>query len=481
MTQSKLARNKEITRFLIYAIICSLGWILPAPDPITPTGLKVLFVFVATVYGWTVTGHVWPSLFSCLMFPLTGVVTMKQFIAMGWGTDIFFFMILAFVLCKFLEEVGVSQFMASWLLSRKLLKGHPWRLITMILAAAYLISSLVNIFIGMLLIWEIIYTITNIIGQKPGDKFPSLMVFGVAMAGALSLSAMPWSGNAIVNLGVYGNLIGQTPNMVTYIAFSLPVGFASFLAYVALCKFVFKLDVTPLKTIKDEMIDPKHLELTLVKKIALLALIAFIVLLLLPSLLPQGPIVDFLNHFGVVGVIVLVFGILSLIKIDDNHIFNFGQLASKGIPWTMMIMVMVILSIGGCLMNPATGINDYLDANLAPILTSLSPLMFIIAITLITVLLTNFLINMVIVAMLLPIIISMSETLGINPEQISYLVMVASTIAILTPAASAASTILYPNKKWIQTKEIYRYGCVTVAVVTVLAILISYLTAAIIY
>ncbi len=474
--EAKPGMDKELLKVLGFFAIASLGWILPAPAPITPIGMKVFLVFIATVYGWTITGHVWPSLFACLMFPLTGVVSMKEFIVMGWGSEAFYFMILAFALIKFLEEAGVSQFLASWLMSRKFIQGHPWRLIFMILLTAYVVCSLVNTFIGIFLVWEIVYTITNIIKQKPFDKFPTLMIFGIALMGALSLSAMPWGNNAIVNLGVYANLMGEPGNMVLYIMYTIPVGILSMIAYLLLCKYVFKLDITPLQELTGDMIDPKDLELTLVKKIALAALGLFIVLLLLPSILSKGTALWMvLNSLGIVGVIIFVFVVLSLIKVDGQNIFDFATFARKGIPWNMMAMVVVILAIGGCLMHPATGVNAYLQQNMAPLLTSLSPVMFIIAITVITVVLTNFMINMVIVALFLPVVISMSATLGIHPEQISYLVMVVSTVAILTPAASAASTLLFPNTQWIRPKDIYRYGGVSVVVVTFIAVAVNYL------
>lgn len=478
----ELDGNKELLKVFGYLVIVGLGWILPAPEPITPIGVKVFFVFLAVVYGWTVTGQVWPSLLSCIMFPLTGVVTMKEFIAMGWGSDAFYFMVLAFVLIKFLEQVGVSQFLATWLMSRKFIQGHPWRLIFMIMLTAYIICSLVNIFIGIFLVWEIVYNITKIVKLKPMDKFPTLMVFGVAMMGALSLSAMPWGSNAIVNLAVYANLAGEPGNMIRYIIYTVPVGILSIFAYLVLCKYVFGLDITPLKEITGAMIDSKDLDMTKSKKIAFLALSVFIALLLIPSLLPKATLFyQVLNNLGVVGVIVFVFAALSLIKVDGENIFDFAALARGGVPWNMVVMTVIILAIGGCLMNPATGINAYLQQNLTPLLTSLSPFVFVIAITIITFVLTNFLINMVVVALLLPVVVNMSSALGIHPEQISYLIMVVSTNAILTPVASAASVILFPNTKWIRTKDIYQYGVITAMVITVIAFAVSYLFMGIFY
>lgn len=240
------AGTKELLKAALVLVIALSGWIIPAPAPMTQVGMRCVTVFLSMIVGWSVTGRVWPSLMGLLLFPATGVMTLKQFVAAGWGTDTFLFLIVAFVLVGYLKVTGVSQFLANWLLSRKFLEGHPWRLIAMILFAAYLICSLVNTFIGIMLMWEVVYGITNSTGQKPYDKFPSIMVFAIAMQGAFSLVAMPWGGNAIANLGVYANIMGENVDMIKYVAYMIPFGIMQIAAFVALCKFGFRLDVTPL-------------------------------------------------------------------------------------------------------------------------------------------------------------------------------------------------------------------------------------------
>ncbi|MEL7567217.1 MAG: SLC13 family permease [Dehalobacterium sp.] len=474
--EGKSTLGNLMLKVVFYFVIALLGWVIPAIEPMTQTGMKVFFVFLATIYGWTVTGDVWPSLFSLIMFPLTGVVDMKQFIAMGWGGDTMVFMILVFTLIKFLEVCGVSQHIAAWMMSRPFLKGHPWRLIFMIQLTAYVICSLVNIFVGMFLVWEIVYTITQASGGKPYDKFPSMMVFGIALLGALSLSAMPWGGNAIVNLAVYANIVGEPANMVRYLVFTVPYGILSIFVYMALCKFLFRLDVSPLKAIDMKFCGVDALKMTPEKRIAFTTLAVFIIMLLVPSVLPKDhPVFQIYLRMGAAGILIGIFAVLSLIQVKGQRVFNFAELATKGVPWNMVMMIAVILAIGGSLMHESTGIKAFLEQNMVPLVSGLSPALFIIAIIIMVVFLTNFTINMVIVAMFLPIVIPMAPTMGVSAEQISYLIMVASTIAVLTPAGCAAAAILFPNTKWIKVKDIYKYGVPSVIALTVLALLVNFL------
>ena len=464
------AGKRELGKAAIVLVIALSGWFIPAPAPMTEIGMRCITVFLSMIVGWSLTGRAWPSFMGLLLFPATGVVTLKQFLANGWGSDSFVFLVIAFVLVGYLKETGVSEFLANWLLSRKFLEGHPWRLIAMILFAAYLICSLVNTFIGMLLMWEVVYGITKGIGQKPYDKFPSIMVFGIAMQGAFSLVAMPWGGNAIANLGVYANVTGANADMIHYVLFMIPFGIAQILVYTALAKFIFRLDVTPLKEYKLDIASQG--EMTFELKQALIMLVVFVVMLLAPSFIPKGTdLYTFYNNFGSTGIALLYFVILMLLYHKDKPAVNFAELATKNVPWNMVMMVAVILAIGSCLINEKTGIQAFLTQNVVPALTSMQGLVFVLVVIAVVVVLTNFLINMVVVAMFLPVIIPICSGMGLSPEMVAFGIMLASTNAILTPAGCAASSLLFPNKEWIKTADIYKYGVPTVLINTVIIVL----------
>ncbi len=458
--------TKEIIFAIITLAIALSGWFIPAPEPMTEIGMRCLTVFVAMVVGWTLSAGAWPSLMGLLLFPATGVFTFSEFLGTGWGSDTLFFMIAAFVLVGYLKESGISQWMVNWLMTRKFLEGHPWRLVTMILVAAYIICSLVNFLVGLFLMWEIVYGITRNIGQKPYDKFPSLMVFGIAMQCAFSLVTFPWSMNAIANLGVYATVTGEAANMLRYMLFMIPFGALEIAAYVLLCKFVFRLDVGPLKGVTMDMLNPEDSILTPDRKRAGLLLILFIIMLLLPSFFPaESAFRQFYGRFGTTGIIVLFFVIACLIYTKDGRkVVDFAKLAATNVPWNMVLMVAVILAIGACLRSELTGIAPFLAQNIVPIMTSVPGIAAIIVFLCVETVLTNFLINMVVVAMFLPVFMPAAAGLGTSPELLAFLIMLTSTNAILTPAGCAAAAMLFPNKEWMRTSDIYKYGVPTVIV-----------------
>ena len=466
------AWRKEFIKLLVVLAVAFSGWFIPAPAPMTEIGMRTITVFLSMVVGWSLTGDAWPSFLGLILFPLTGAVTLSEFLISGWGGTTCLFMILTFALIGYMNSSGLSRFLVDWLLTRKFIVGHPWRLIFMILFAAYTVCSLVNNMIGLFLMWEIVYGITGVINQKPQDKFPAIMVFGIAMQCAFSLVTVPWGMNAIANLGIYAQVFGSPANSLQYVSFTIPFGIMEILAYMLLVKFIFRLDVKPLAAVKPEDIAPDGVKMTPQIKHALILLGAFVVMLIGPSLLPaDSEAAKLYNVYGSTGVVILFFIIISLLYYKNERVFVFAAHAQKEVPWNMVIMVAVILAIGATLMNAKTGIQPFLAQTIVPMLTSVPPWAFIIVLVVIETILTNFLINMVVVALLIPVVVPICPQLGLDPVIISFTIMLVSTNAILTPAGCAAASLLFPNKKWITTAQIYKYGVPTVCLNMVLLVL----------
>lgn len=461
--------RKEQVKFLICLGIISLFWLLPPFEPLTSVGMRALGVFFALIAGWTMTNAVWPSLLGFLAFPLTGIMPMSTFLSLGWGSQTVVFLIFAFGLIQYLTVTGLSQHIANWLMSRPFIVGHPWRLVFMLLFMSFILDCFVKTIVGILLAWELIYQVSNASGFKPKDPFPTMMLIGVTIIGSISLVTMPWSMNAVVDFNVYQTALGESVNVGKYLALSVPFGFFAILVYMALCRFVFRLDVTPIKEMDADFLTQLDLTMTPEKRMAAGALLAFVALLLLPSFLPADlAIAKLFQQIGIVGAVTLIFLVLTLIKQPKEHPFVFGQMLAAGIPWNIIIMLSVILCIGPILMDPATGIKALLDAYLVPIFSSFSPLTFILVTSLIAIVLTNFVMNMIVVSLLIPVIVPLAPLVGLSPEEIGYLIIVTSSIALLTPASSAASSLLFPNTKWILKKDIYAYGFPSVVAMSAL-------------
>lgn len=466
-------KDRELLYAAIYiAIVALFFFVIPPIEPITAAGMKLLGVFFAAIFGWSISASVWPSLLTFALLPFTGLTNLAGVMALSWGSDTVLFMVFMMAIISFMEATGATAYMASWLMSRKMLAGHPWRLIFMIMLAGWALSTFCGNFPGMLITWGFIYQICDILGYKPFDKFPNLMIFGVTVMGAISLSTLPWSMNALVILGSYTASSGQTINAAHYAAYSLPVGCMCILGFMLLCKFIFRLDVTALKNFTPDMFDAKDRILTKERKIAIVTLAVFILVLLVPSLLPTtNPIRVISDTMGLSIKGALICFALVFIKVDGKPVFNFEKMVVKGIPWNMMMMIIGILSFVGLLGNADAGISALLAQVFTPLFQGVSPIIFTLLILAITIFMTNFMINMVVAVIMLSATLPIAVSMGIDPLQIVYLITLSCTIAFMLPAASAASCVLFANTKWVRAKDVYLYSGPTILMMAAVALI----------
>ena len=182
-------KDRELLYIAIYFVIVALFFfVIPPIEPITKPGMRVLGLFFAAIFGWTASSEVWPSIFTTVLFMFTGLMDITSMLAATWGGDIFLFMVFMFMVVAYLQYSGASKFASAWLLTRKFLIGHPWRIIGMLMVIAWLLSIFAGILAGLLITWGFIYQICGLMGYKPFSKEASAMIFGVGLVGALSLS-----------------------------------------------------------------------------------------------------------------------------------------------------------------------------------------------------------------------------------------------------------------------------------------------------
>lgn len=260
---------------------------LPAPDPISPMGMKVLGSFLGLLYGWMFVELGWPSLFGVLSLSLSGVMTMDQILVAGIGSSTFALVLFMLIFAALVDSVGGCKYIATWCITRKWMSGRPWIFISIFLFAAYVMGAAINSVPVILVFWAILYSICKQCGYKPFDQFSSFMVIGVFYASVLGLAIFPFKTMPLVVLGTFEKLGGPSINYLSFFLFTLPLTILCLVVYLLMGKFIFRIDTKALAQIKLEEIDKSDLKLDRTKKLVLGALVLLIVLMLIPSVLQK--------------------------------------------------------------------------------------------------------------------------------------------------------------------------------------------------
>ena len=472
MSEKATSKSRELAIVAIYFAIVGIFWgFVPAPAPLTPAGIKVLGLFLAFIVGFTMTEHPWVHIVSVVLAMFTGIFpNIAAMLPATWGGDTFLFMMLLFPVIEYLRVSGFSKFVSAFLLSRPSLVGHPYRIIGMLMIVAWLLAIFVGIFAGLLLTWGFIYQICDMCGYKKHSNQACAMVFGVTLVGALSLSTIPFLHNALVIIAAFTGSTGLEVNLIHYLLYSVPENLIIIALYLVMLKVVWRVDVSAMKNMTIDFIPKEDLIMTKQVKMSFVFLIALIVLVFAPNVLPAGnPVQAALKAIGNSGICMILFVIWSLIKIDGKEIFNVGDLMKNGIPWNMVWCSFAIFTFIALLGNANTGISAFVGSFLGPIFVGKPAWLFIILSMVITILLTNFMANMVVAVVMFAACLPIGATLGIDPMQLGFLYTICSSIAFLLPAASPAGMLVFMNKEWMTAGEIYKFAVPTVVMMGLVA------------
>lgn len=454
------AKNTSYYIKALITVIIMFGFgQLPPIEPITPLGMNIVGIFIGLLFGWMTIGLIWPSILGCVALVLIGGMKVADVLAGGWGSTtqmLIFFMI---VVAGIVEQSGVSRFIAMFLITRKWVLGKPWVFTFVFLGAAFLLAAVTSTIPTIIICWSIWYSICSQVGYKPYQPFPSFMVVGVVMAATFGLSVFPFRPVGILVFGILQDLSGLTVNYLTYTCFTLPLCLLCILVFTLLGKLVFHIDVSLLKNLNEDSFKDVDLSLNKQQKAILIFVALLIVLLLVPSVLPQTFfLAALLKKLDAVGTAMLLVVVMCALKVDGKPILNFKEVCSKGMQWDVLMLTAVVMPLSSVLTADETGVTDFLLKVLSPLFEGRSAITFLMIAVFSAVIITNFAVNNVVGAILLPVFYPFALQLGIAPLALTSLLVFTCHFALLTPAASPMAALLHGNTQWCRTTDIYKYG-----------------------
>lgn len=459
--------NPKNTLYYIHCIIGLLfmfGFGLLEPfKPITPVGMQVLGVFIGLIYLWSFVSILWPSLLGMIALGLTQYASMKDVLLSSFGDTVPILVLFAMILFGAIQHAGVTKYISRWFLTRKLINGRPVVFSFVFIYTAYVLAALsANILPALLLMWSILYDVLEDVGYKKGDKYTTIMVIGTMFGAISGQAAKPFTGSALMIVGAFEKVTKQQLDYLPYMLFGLIMSTLGIILYSLLIKLVFKPDMSKISNISTERFEKDKLpEMTLQQKILFACMFGYLILILLPSILPKTiGFVALLNKIGPWGVVMAFIVGLCLFKVDNKPIMDFKDIIGRYVTWDVYFLVAMAMVISGALTGEGTGIKEFATQALNPLLGGRSPLAFATILLVFSMLITNIANNGVMGVLLMPIIYTFSLKNGVNSMAITTAVIFALHIAILTPAASPYSAILIGNKEWIDSKDVFKYGSV---------------------
>ena len=139
-------------------------------------------------------------------------------------------------------------------------------------------------------------------------------------------------------------------------------------------------------------------------------------------------------------------------------------------------MVGVLMMMTSLILAESTGIRETVITLLSPVLAGYSGFVLLVVVFMISIVLTNFMNNIIVGIMFLPVLGVFYESVQANPIVGVLLILLAintaSNAAFLTPAAAPTVAMLFAKKDWLKGKDVFRIGFMNVSIIILIGLTI---------
>ena len=186
-------------------------------------------------------------------------------------------------------------------------------------------------------------------------------------------------------------------------------------------------------------------------------LIAFMVVLFLPELVPSLPGMKFISKLGLVGLGLNVLLIMAAVRFDGAPLISLERVCRKHVSWSLVLLLTITFPLANALKAEECGIMPTIVGYVSPIVSQMGLVPFMFLSIFVLGLLTQVTHNMVLGAMFIPFLCPLCEQLGGNVIVFWYMIYTILQCAYATPAASMQSAILHGHERIIK-KDAYLFG-----------------------
>ena len=460
-TKSGGLPHKYLLHTIIMVVITFGFRLLPCPGSVTPYGMAVLGVFIGLVYGWTFLGLLGPSLFGAIVMGTTDYGSVQDVFVAMFSNSTVLMMLVGILAFAAIEQTGAGDWLVAKLLNSKIAKKSPIFIVEIFLFIFYL-GNIIG------LCWFLYFAMLPLCaemllkcGYEKGDRFNFFFLAGCLIFGQIGMTLFPFLGWSLMTVGTMMQLTQTMISYPQYMAIMAIFGILSFITYPFLmkicgCKFD-KLATVDIQTAFPNV--KADAKLTVSQNLSIWSVVLFVVFVIAASMF--GKNIAFLSYIntkiGVLGLMVILWVFIIMFQTNGKPLLDMRK-AAAGFSWDMLILIAVALFISSALTQQETGISAWIAGLLGPIFAKTSPIVFLIALGILTAVITNIGNNVALCFVMINIVCAMYlNGFPVNITAAAVIISLTSVfVAILTPAASICGALLHANKA-LSAGTIYKW------------------------
>jgi sodium-dependent dicarboxylate transporter 2/3/5 len=398
------------------------------PEGLNPQGQRAIIIFILCLALWItdVIPLAITSLLAIVLLPLLGVVDTKTAFSL-FGNRAVFFILGAFILAAALMKSGVSTRLALIFLTR--IKRSPQALLSSVLLSSAFLAFWMPAHAVAALMFPIILEIARSLKLKPRESSYGKALFlslawGEVIGGVATLLGGDRNPLAIGMLWEeYRIRIGFLEWMIAVV----PIVFVMLIFATVVIRIFFKIDIEDV-TLAEDTLKEKIKKLGTMRRQE--KAVGIIMLVTIICWMTLG------NKIGLASI-----AILSAISLFIFNIIPWKEI-EEYVNWGVILMYGGAIALGFAL-DQSQAAEWLARQALSPF--KITPLMFIIIITLIAKLLTEGISNVATVAILLPLGFALGNTYNLSPIIIVYVIAVPAGLAFSLPMGTPPNAVCYAS------------------------------------
>lgn len=430
-------------RFVVFAIAGLVYWQIarqPAPPDLQPQAMKAVAIFTVCIFFYitNIIPLMITSLLAVILFPLAGVLDSKTTFAL-FGNEAVFFILGAFILASPFMRCGLSRRIALAALQR--FGESPRMLLLGVLVLAAFFSCWMSEHAVAAMMFPIVLEIADCLGLSSQTSRYGKAIFLALAAGCIIGGITTFLGGARAPLavGMLQEATGQTIGFTPWALAALPTTLLMLGLAFGLYLWFYPPEVINIEKVRT-MLQRHRQELgkisvreTGVSILTLGTILAWIIL---------G------EQYGLAQIALVAVIIAFVFKLTD------WQEVEEDVNWGIFLMYGGAICLGYAMER--TGGAAWLARHSLGAFVD-SPVMLIAAISFLSIALTELLSNSAVVALLMPVALSMGKDLGIDPRVMTMVVTIPSGLGFMFPMGTPATAIAF-SSGYLSMRDTVRTG-----------------------
>ena len=416
------------------------------------------------------------ALLPMVFFPALGILSVQETF-MPYASPIVFLFLGGFIIALAMEERRLHERISYGLI--RLTGTKPRQIILGFMIATAMVAMWISNTATAVMLLPIALSVSRLLAEQTNDqillgRFRLLLMLGIAYAanigGTMTLIGTPPN---LVFAGYYFETFGTDFPFSRWFIFGLPTGsLLLFFSYQLLTKIIYPIKGEEIDGVK-ELIQKKWREMGKMTRPEISVLTVFS--LTVGLWVFAQPINDLIGQrvFNNTNIAMLG-GILMFITPVNwqQSEFILEWKSTVKLPWGILLLfgggltLAKGLETAGIIQN----IGDYIATNV-----SLSPILLVIILTAFALFATELMSNVALVTVLLPVVIGIGESTGVDPLLLAIPVTLAASCAFMMPISTPPNAVVY-SSGYVSVKQMMRAGfwlnLISIAVIVAVVMLV---------